>query len=341
MRSENTGVMADRTALAPRVRVEVLVDEDDRRAALRDATFWGLRDTPKQVPAIWLYDERGSRLFDEITRLPEYYLTRSEREILVARAGEIASFTLAETLIELGSGTSEKTRLLLDALRAEGSLRRFVPLDVSEEVLVASAYALAEEYPAIEVHAVVGDFERHLSAVPDGDRRLLAFLGSTMGNIATDARERFLHAVAASLGPGDTLLLGLDLVKDPARIEAAYNDSRGVTERFVRNALLVLDRELGSDFSLVRFDFTAFWDPENEWTDIGFNSVGAQVVRVPKLGIEVSFADGERLRVEVSSKFRRERAEAELAAAGLRLERWWTDRQGDFALCLAIPNTAA
>jgi len=329
--------VTDRTTLAPRVRVEVLLGEADRRSALHDATFWGLRDTPKQVPAIWLYDERGSRLFGEITRLPEYYPTQSERELLVAHAEDIASCTRAETLVELGSGTSEKTRLLLDALTAEESLQRFVPLDVSEEVLVASAYAVAAEYPAIEIHAVVGDFERHLSAVPGGDGRLLAFLGSTIGNLLPDSRGRFLHSVAGTLGSGDALLLGLDLVKDPARIEAAYNDGRGVTERFVRNALLVLDRELGSDFSRARFNFAAFWDPENSWMDIGFHSVGAQVVQVPELGVEVSFAEGERLRVEVSSKFRRDRFEAELEVAGLSLERWWTDADGDFALCLAVP----
>jgi L-histidine N-alpha-methyltransferase len=340
MGSKHSEVMTDRTALAPRVRVEVLVDEEDRRAALHDATFWGFRATPKQVPAIWLYDERGSRLFDEITRLPEYYPTRSEREILIAQADEIASFTQAETLIELGSGTSEKTRLLLDALATGGSLRRFVPLDVSEEVLVASAYAVAEAYPAIEVHAVVGDFERHLSAVPDGDRRLVAFLGSTIGNLATNARKRFLNTVAASLGSGDALLLGLDLVKDPARSEAAYNDSAGVSERFQRNALAHLDRELGSDFTRACFAYLAFWDPEREWVDLGFRSVGPQVVPVPGLGIEVSFADGERLRVEVSAKFRREWVEVELAAAGLRLERSWTDRRGDFALVLALPGSA-
>ena len=331
--------MTDRTALAPRVRVDVLVDEDDRRAALHDATFWGLRDTPKQVPAIWLYDGRGARLFEEITRLPEYYLTRSERELLVAHAADIASCTQAESLVELGSGTSEKTRLLLDALATEGSLQRFAPLDVSEEVLVASAYTVAEEYPGVEVRAVVGDFERHLSVVPGGDRRLVAFLGSTIGNLPPDSRGRFLHSVAGALGSGDALLLGLDLAKDPARIEAAYNDSGGVTERFVRNALLVLDRELGSDFSRARFDFAAFWDPGNEWMDIGFRSVAAQVIRVPELGVDVSFADGERLRVEVSAKFRRERVEAELGAVGLSLERWWTDANGDFALCLALSDT--
>jgi len=326
----------DRTALAPRVRVEVLVDADDRRAALHDATFWGLRDTPKQVPAIWLYDERGSRLFDEITRLPEYYLTRREREILVARAPEIASVTQADTLVELGSGTSEKTRLLLDALAAEGTLGRFAPLDVSEEVLVQSAYAIAEEYPSIAVHGVVGDFERHLPSIPDGGRRLVAFLGSTIGNLPPDARGRFLRSVATSIGPDDALLLGLDLVKDPARIEAAYNDAAGVSERFQRNALAHLDRELGSGFTRARFDYLARWDALNEWVELGFRSAGAQVVQVPELGVEVSFADVERLRVEVSTKFRRERFEEELRAAGLALERWWTDAGGDFALCLAV-----
>lgn len=173
--------------------------------------------------------------------------------------------------------------------------------------------------------------------MPGGGRRLVAFLGSTIGNLAPEARERFLHAVAASLAPGDALLLGLDLVKDPARIEAAYNDSRGLTEKFVRNGLLVLDRELGSDFSRARFDFAAAWDPENERMDIGFHSVGAQVAHVPVLAVVVSFVDGERLRVEVSSKFQPERVEAELEVVGLSLERWWRDADGDFALALAVP----
>lgn len=322
----------------PRVRVNVVLDEGERRAALREATARGLQSDPKQIPLTWLYDERGSRLFDEITRLPEYYLTRCEREILVARAAEVASLTRAETLVELGSGTSEKTRLLLDALAAAGSLRRFVPLDVSEEVLVTSAHAVAEEYPAIEVRALVGDFERHLAVVPAGERRLVAFLGSTIGNIAPDARERFFHEAAASLGPGDALLLGLDLVKDPARIEAAYNDAAGLSERFVRNALVVLDRELGSNFSSARFVYRATWDPEHEWVDIGFDSQGAQIVHVPGLSSDVEFADGERLRVEVSSKFRRDNFEATLAGAGLTLSRWWTDARGDFALCLALSD---
>ncbi len=318
------------------VRVDVVLGRAERRAALGEATLRGLRDTPKQIPAIWLYDERGSLLFDEITRLPEYYVTRTERQILEEQASEIASETRAATLVELGSGTSDKTRLLLDALVAEGTLRRFVPLDVSEEVLVASAYAIAEEYPSVEVHAVVGDFEQHLAALPAGERRLFAFLGSTIGGLHVAARARFLHAVAASLGADDALLLGLDLVKDPARLEAAYSDGSGLSERFQRNGLAHLDRELGSTFSQGRFEHYAVWDSERDWVDIGFRSAGAQVIPVPGLGIEVAFADGELLRTGVSAKFRRERFQAELAEAGLKPAGWWTDANDDFAVCCAV-----
>jgi L-histidine Nalpha-methyltransferase len=327
--------MSDRTALADRVRVDVLLDEADRRAALHDETARGLHGTPKQVPALWLYDERGSQLFDEITRLPEYYLARCESEILDEHSAEIASLTRAETLMELGSGTSEKTRRLVDALSAEGTLRRFVPFDASEEVLVESAYEIAEEYPAIAVHAVVGDFERHVGVVPDDDCRLVAFLGSTIGNLTEKARRRFLRAVATSLGSDDALLLGLDLVKDPSRILPAYADSRGLTEAFVRNALAAVDRELGSGFSRGRWEYRPFWDAENEWVDVGFDSAGAQVVAVPKLGLYVAFVDGERLRVAVSAKFRRDRVQPEVEAAGFALERWWMDASCDFAVALA------
>jgi L-histidine Nalpha-methyltransferase len=330
--------MTHGAALNPRVRVEILLDDTDREAAFREAALSGLRGTPKRIPSIWLYDERGSHLFDAITRLPEYYLTRTEREILDERASEIASETRATTLVELGAGTSEKTRLLLDALAAAGTLRTFAPLDVSEEVLVASAHAIAEEYPEIDVHAIVGDFERHLSALPAGGRRLFALLGSTLGNFESEERARFLHAVAVSLAAGDALVLGLDLVKEPARVESAYNDSAGVSERFQRNGLAHFDRVLWSDFSRTRFKYRAFWDEEREWVDIGFDAVGAQVVQVPKLGIELALAEGERVRTQVSAKFRRERFEIELADAGLELARWWTDAKGDFAVALAAPS---
>jgi L-histidine N-alpha-methyltransferase len=323
------------TATEPRIRVERLMDEADRRDALYDETFWSLRAEPKHVSPVWLYDERGSLLFDEITRLPEYYPTRREREILRARAPEIAARTEARTLVELGSGTSEKTLLLLDALAAAGTLERFVPLDVSEEILYASAHEIAQRYAGVGVHAIVGDFERHLAALPQGDGRLLAFLGSTIGNLPPERRARMLASVASVLGPDDAFLLGVDLVKDPSRIEAAYNDSAGVTEAFLRNALVALNRELGADFVQDRLAYEARWDPAHEWVDLGFRARVPQRVAVAGLDVDVELRAGEQLRLEVSSKFRRERLELELAAAGLALEAWWTDEAGDFAVLLA------
>ena len=329
------------TGTEPRIRVDVLLDDRDRRSALHDATFWSLRESPKELPAVWLYDEQGSLLFDEITRLPEYYLTRREREILTAHASEIAARTGARTLVELGSGTSDKTRLLLDALDAAGTLERFVPLDVSEAILRTSAHALAAAYATVGVHAVVGDFERHLAAIPDGEHRLVAFLGSTIGNLAPSRRARFLTSVASILGPDDAFLLGVDLVKDPLRIASAYNDSRGVTEAFVRNGLAVVNRELGAEFDERRLAFVARWDHENEWMDIGFRSTVAHSVLVAELDVAVPLAAGESLRFEISAKFRRAGVERELAGAGLEIQEWWTDRAGEFAVLLASRSQSA
>jgi L-histidine N-alpha-methyltransferase len=324
-----------RSTTQPRIRIDVLVDDDSRRAEFYDATFWSLRATPRELPASWLYDERGSILFDEITRLPEYYPTNAEREILAARAAEIAELTQGRTLVELGAGTSEKTLLLLDALSAAGTLERFVPLDVSDDILRSSAEAIAERYPTISVHGIVGDFERDLAATPTGESRVIAFLGSTIGNLYPERRAKLLRAVASALAPGDSFLLGVDLVKDPAVIERAYNDSQGITEQFVRNGLTHANRELGADFVQERFAFEAAWDPEREWMDIGFRALEAHTVRVAELEVEFALADGEQLRVEVSSKFTREGIEAELADAGLRTTGWWTDEASRFAVLLA------
>jgi L-histidine Nalpha-methyltransferase len=332
--------MPDIAATEPRIRVDVLLDDADRRAALHEATFGSLRRQPKELPVAWLYDERGSQLFEQITRLPEYYLTRCEREILVARAGEISSRSEAQMLVELGSGTSEKTRLLLDALAAAGTLRCFVPFDASEEVLRASAQAVADQYAMIGVHAIVGDFEHYLRALPAGENRLIAFLGSTIGNLYPDRRRDLLAAVGATLAPGDAFLLGVDLVKDPALIEAAYNDVQGVTETFVRNALTAVNRELRADFDQQRFAFEARWDAEHEWMDVGVRALEEHAVQIDELELEVRFAASEPLRMEVSTKFRRDNVERELAAAGLRLAGWWTDATGGFALLLATrPGT--
>jgi L-histidine N-alpha-methyltransferase len=322
-------------ATEPRVRIDVLMDESDRRAALYDATFWTLRATPKELPAVWLYDETGSRLFEQITRLPEYYLTAAEREILVQRAAEIAELTQPQTLVELGAGTSEKTLLLLDALTAADTLERFVPLDASEEVLLASAHTIADRYPAIAVHAIVGDFERHRAALPAGDNRLVAFLGSTIGNLYPDRRRDLFAAVATAIGPTDSFLLGIDLVKDPDVIEAAYHDPGGVTEQFVRNSLTVVNRDLRANFDQQTFAFEPRWVTAEQWMDIGFRSLEAQRVTIDELEIELDLGANERLRIEISAKFTRAGIEQELADAGLRSRRWWTDEREQFALVLA------
>ena len=318
--------------------IDVHIEPAHAADALRADVARGLTATPKELPPKWFYDHRGSQLFDEITRLPEYYPTRAERAILTERADEIAQVTKADTLVELGSGTSEKTRLLLDALRDAGTLARFVPFDVSETTLREAAAAVVDEYPGVEVHAVAGDFERHLGCIPTDGRRLVAFLGGTIGNLLPDARARFIGEVAAGLGPDDAFLLGTDLVKDPARLVAAYDDAAGVTAEFNRNVLRVINRELGADFDLDRYEHVARFDPENEWIEMLLRSTAAQVVHVPPLDLVVQFAAGEEMRTEVSAKFRRARVEEELGAAGLRMIEWWTDPAGDFALSLSVAD---
>jgi len=321
-----------------RVRIDVHFGPDDLARALEHDARAGLTATPKDLPPKWFYDERGCELFEAITRLPEYYPTRAERSILDARAGEIARVTRADTLVELGSGTSEKTRLLLGTLADAGALERFVPFDVSEPTLRTAATAIERELPGVEVHAVVGDFERHLHLLPSGGRRLVAFLGGTIGNLVPDARARFLAEVAAGLGPGDAFLLGTDLVKDPGRLESAYDDASGVTAAFNRNVLSVLNRELQADFVPGRFEHVARWVPEAEWVEMRLRSPRAQTARVGGLGLDVGFAPGEEMRTEISAKFRRAGITAELAAVGLELAHWWTDPPGDFALSLSFPR---
>jgi L-histidine Nalpha-methyltransferase len=310
---------------------------EDAAEALRADALAGLTSTPKSLPPRWFYDERGSELFEAITRLPEYYPTRAERAVLTAHADAIAAASGAEVLVELGSGTSEKTRLLLTALRAAGTLRRFVPCDVDPSVLQAAGAAIIADYPGVEVEAVVGDFTRHLGELPRSGRRLVAFLGSTIGNLEPPARAAFLAELARTLGPGDSFLLGTDLVKDPARLVRAYDDATGVTAEFNRNVLAVLNRELGADFDLTAFEHVAVWDAEEEWIEMRLRSRTDQVVRVAALDLDVPFAAGEEMRTEVSAKFRRERVEAELTAAGLTLTSWWTDPDGDFGVSLSVP----
>ena len=253
-----------------------------------------------------------------------------------ARADEVADLTKARSLVELGSGSSEKTHLLLRALRDVGSLESYVPVDVSADAIERAMPGLVAEYPALDVHGVVADFERHLHRLPTDGPRLVAFLGGTIGNFAPTQRAAFLAAVGGTLEPGDALLLGTDLVKDPERLVRAYDDAAGVTAAFNLNVLHVINRELGADFDTDRFEHVALWDAEQEWIEMRLRSLDAQRVDVPGLGLTVDFAPGEELRTEISAKFRQEKVAAELTAAGLHLEQWWTDEPGDFALSLAL-----
>ncbi|AZM57034.1 L-histidine N(alpha)-methyltransferase [Streptomyces sp. WAC 01529] len=308
--------------------------EDATGAALRADVLHGLTRTPKTLPPKWFYDARGSALFEEITTLPEYYPTRAEREILVARAAEIAEITGVRTLIELGSGSSEKTRHLIDAMT---SLHTYVPVDVSESALTGAANTLLAQRPSLDVHALIADFTRGLALPGTPGPRLVAFLGGTIGNLLPTERTAFLSSVRDLLSPGDALLLGTDLVKDESVLVSAYDDSAGVTASFNKNVLAVMNRELEADFDPAAFDHVAVWDRENEWIEMRLRSTADQTVKIPALDLAVDFAAGEETRTEISAKFRQEGVRAELAACGLDLTHWWTDERGRFALSLSTP----
>lgn len=309
---------------------------DSAATALRRDVREGLTQEPKMLPPKWFYDSVGSDLFDQITRLPEYYPTRTEAQILRQRSPEIVAAAGADTLVELGSGTSEKTRMLLDAMRDGGQLRRFVPFDVDAGVLRAAGDAIGQEYPGIEIYAVCGDFEEHLGKIPAVGRRLVAFLGSTIGNLTPGPRAEFLSSLAQTLQPGDSLLLGTDLVKDAGRLVRAYDDSAGVTAAFNRNVLSVVNRELDADFDLDAFEHVAKWNADEERIEMWLRAGAPQQVRVAALDLDVAFVAGEEMLTEVSCKFRADGVADELAKAGLRQTHWWTDEAGDFGLSLAV-----
>jgi len=320
------------------VTVDVHLDKSAWATHLAEETLAGLRDDPPWIPPVWFYDELGSELFEQITRLPEYYPTGAERSILAERADEIAALTGAETLVELGSGTSEKTALLLNALRRHGTLATFAPFDCSEEILRSAARTIAEERPGLAVHAVVGDFHEHLEGVPTEGICLLAFLGSTIGNLDPAQRKGFLAEVAATLDADDWFLLGTDLVKPTERLLPAYDDAQGVTAAFNLNALRVMNEELGADFDPGAFSHRATWDEEHSRVEMHLVAESDQHVHLDALGgLDLSLAAGEHIRTEISTKFTPTQVRAELAAAGLAAEAAWTDAGGDFLLTLARP----
>jgi L-histidine N-alpha-methyltransferase len=319
------------------LRIDVHVGAGSVRS-LPDDVLDGLTRPFKELPPKHLYDSRGAELFDQICELPEYYPTRTERAILHRYADMIVRRTGMAELVELGSGTAAKTRVLLSAMDRAGTLRRYVPFDVAEQVVRDCAAALAEEYPALTIHGIVGDFERHLGKIPPPERghpRVVAFLGGTIGNFPPGARRRFLRSLAALLSAGDYLLLGTDLVKDIDVLEAAYDDARGVTAEFNRNVLHVLNRELDADFPTELFEHVAFFDPDREWIEMRLRARRACHVHIGALDLDVEFARGEELRTEISAKFTASRLKADYAASGLELAEWFTDEDGLFALSLA------
>jgi L-histidine Nalpha-methyltransferase len=301
--------------------------------ALRADVTRGLTARPKTLPPKWFYDDRGGVLFEQITTLPEYYPTRAEREILTDHAAEIAAATGAVTLVELGSGSGAKTRLLIEALRS--TLRTYVPMDVDASALLESGRMLVHDYPGLRVHGLLADFEHQLGVLPRDGRRLTAFLGGTIGNLEPEPRARFLADLRASTRAGDWLLLGTDLVKDPAVLIPAYDDAAGVTARFNKNVLQVVNRELKADFDVDAYEHVAVWDPDAEWIEMRLRSSTDQEVTVAALDLVVPFAAGEEVRTEVSAKFRPEGIEAELAAAGFTVRAGWTDREGRFLVTLS------
>jgi L-histidine Nalpha-methyltransferase len=312
--------------------LEVHLDADDLARTLRDDVLTGLTADPKWLPPKWFYDARGSELFEQITELPEYYPTRAERQILEDRAADIARITGARTLIELGSGYSTKTRLLLAAFTG---LETFVPMDVSPSALTAAATAISADFPGLRVHNIVGDLTRHLKHLPDGGGRVVAFLGGTIGNLVPAERAAFFADVRAVLQPGEHLLLGTDLVKSPQVVVPAYDDAQGVTAEFNRNVLRVLNRSLGADFDVDGFAHVALWDADQEWVEMRLRARWPMRATIPTLDLAVDFAAGEEIRTEISAKFRRDGIERELAEADFALDHWWTDRDGRFALSLA------
>jgi len=291
---------------------------------------------PKKLPPKWFYDDHGSELFEAITRLEEYYPTEAERTILRDNAADIAATSKADTLVELGSGAADKTRVLLDARAATGQLTRFVPFDVSDGILRSSSAALLDRYPSISIHGVVGDFEHHLGEIPGGGTRVIALLGGTVGNFEPEARKQLLLDVVSTMRPGDGFLLGTDLVKDHDRLVLAYDDPHGVTAAFNKNVLTVLNNRLGANFDLDDFEHVARFDVENEWMYLGLRSLRAHSIYIQELDLHVDFAEGEELHTEISSKFREAGVRAELSTVGLDMVGWWTDPRGDYAVSLSL-----
>ncbi len=298
----------------------------------------GLLSTPRTVSPKYFYDSVGCGLYEQITELDEYYQARTEIGILVDAVDGIMARHRPTELVELGSGSSRKTRVLLDALERTGTGHRYMPFDVSEEALREAGAALVAAYPSLEVRAIAGDFDHQLREVPRphaGTRRMVAFLGGTIGNIAPERRGMFLGDVAAMLGSGDTLLMGVDLDTNPERTRRAYDDAMGVTAAFNRNILAVLNREAGGNFVADDFVHVAVWNAADGRVEMRLRAQRAMRVRLERAGIELDLAAGEEILTEICGKFNRALLAEVYADAGLELIEWHTDADERFAVSLA------
>jgi L-histidine N-alpha-methyltransferase len=321
-----------------RLRIDVCLDPQELTRIMAEEVRAGLTAPQKRLPSKYFYDARGSELFERITELPEYYQTRTELGILRSIADGLIADLATNELVELGSGSSTKTRVLLDAMERAHTLRRYLPFDVSAEMLQGSCVELLERYASSSVHAVVGDFQRHLGAIPPMEgSRLVIFLGSTIGNLEADERARFLGDVRRLLGERGSFLLGVDLVKDVRLLHAAYNDAAGVTAEFNRNILRVVNNGLDADFDPEAYRHIAFYDADKARIEMHLASEREQQVRVRKLGLQVAIKRDETIWTEISCKFTRQSTASMLAEAGLNLRQWYTDPEDLFALALASP----
>jgi L-histidine N-alpha-methyltransferase len=323
--------------VTPDVRLDIYRGEEWINAFSSDVRT-GLTANPPWLAPKYFYDAAGSELFDRICELPEYYPTRTEESILVESGADIIDASAATALAELGSGSSLKTEHLLRPLLASLGEALYVPIDFSESAVREASVRLVSEHPGLTVHGVIGDFEKHLGGLPEADARLIAFLGGTIGNFTPDRMRFFLRRLELLMNPADTLLVGIDLVKDKAELEAAYNDSAGVTAEFNKNVLASINRNLGGDFDLSAWDHVAFFDEQNSWIEMRLRANRAQVVRVAGIDLTLDFAEGDEIRTEISRKFTRERFTTDLAHSGLELREWYTDERERFALVLAAPN---
>jgi L-histidine N-alpha-methyltransferase len=317
--------------------IDVHISADAARQRMRADAIAGLQSDLKSIPPVWFYDGRGSQLFEEITRLPEYYPTRAERLLLERYAPTIAELSKADTLVELGAGACDKTRVLLSALQQFGTLAKYVPFDVSDEFLRDAASSLSSEYHGLQVHLVIGDFSEHLAQIPTDGRRMVAFLGGTIGNLDPSRRARFLFDLNCSMSSDDSLLLGADLVKDRRRLVAAYDDAAGVTAAFNKNVLHVLNAQLGGNFDPDLFAHVALWNEEEQWIEMRLQAEEAAEVTLEDAGISVNLAKGEEILTEISAKFTPARIEEELGAAGFVIDGMWGAEEGEFLLTLAHP----